>query len=360
MKKYRVKKKLEIKIKKEFNRCLKQDKRPALDSIIKHIKPFVKFNRGVTFPVNLGKLDLSKCKYVYRDNAKFSGVSTHTYSDKWFIVNGKQALYKTYDGASYSYAKEFRTTNEVLCYELAKQLNIPCVSYQFAHLENTNGTITYNALKEKQTIVPFVHIISNLSDLEKFHDFTYYRDGILNFAKMNNIKVDIEKVLFRIYQIIIFDMLTFQTDRNLSNISFIIETDKNKNKTLKVFPLFDSEFAFGVFALVDDNEKVDLSRWEFLKRYENYSTKIGFNKFNNGYLANLGGAVYLASKNPKYAEFLINVANNFNIKEVLSQMEADGVKFSKQQKQLYITLCSYSKKCLQEELKFQMITSNNK
>ena len=155
-------------------------------------------------------------------------------------------------------------------------------------------------------------------------------------------------------------MLTFQTDRNLSNISFVIETDSNKNKTLKTFPLFDSEFAFGVFALVEDREKVDLSRWEFLKRYENYSTKIGFNKLNNGYLSNLGGAVYWASKNPKYAEFLIDTVRNFNIKEVIAKMEEDGVNFSKEQKQLYITLCSYSKKCLQEELKSQMIVCSNK
>ena len=102
----------------------------------KKTKPIIKLRKNFKFPKNLG-ISLLHLSSTPR-HSFLKTDSTLSFSDVWFNLNGKQALYKTFD---YNGLKEFRKTNEIVCYELAKQLKIPYVAV-IGEEEEKNGTVS--------------------------------------------------------------------------------------------------------------------------------------------------------------------------------------------------------------------------
>ena len=177
------------------------------------IRPIIKLRKNFKFPRNLG-ISLLHLSSTPRQSS-LKTASTLSFGDVWFDINGKQALYKTFD---YNGLKEFRKANEIVCYELAKQLKIPCVHYEFAHLKKSTGVITYNALKENQTIISGKDIL-----FDRYENlFANYVSAIFDYMEIYEYSGDIKKIIFQIYQIAVFDLLTFQTDRHKTNVNFII------------------------------------------------------------------------------------------------------------------------------------------
>ncbi len=317
------------------------------------IRPIIKLRKNFKFPRNLG-ISLLHLSSTPRQSS-LKTASTLSFGDVWFDINGKQALYKTFD---YNGLKEFRKANEIVCYELAKQLKIPCVHYEFAHLKKSTGVITYNALKENQTILSGKDIL-----FDRYENlFANYVSAIFDYMEIYEYSGDIKKIIFQIYQIAVFDLLTFQTDRHKTNVNFIIEDKKH----LKLFPLFDNEYAFGAKVLEEyistKAEKISLTTKQFLKDYNDIAVKICFNTRKYwDYIENVKSAVYLATRQNDYATFLKNTIKNLDIEKCLQNLKAQGCKFSNEQENIYRNCINLSKNIfMQEMINQNLISPHNK
>ena len=316
----------------------------------KKIKPIIKLRKNFKFPKNLG-ISLLHLSSTPR-HSFLKTASTLSFDDVWFNINGKQALYKTFD---YNGLKEFRKTNEIVCYELAKQLKIPCVEYEYAHLKKSSGVITYNVLKKNQKIISGQEIL--LDNEENI--FSNYVSALFDYMEIYKYNGDIYKLINQIYEIAVFDLLTFQTDRHKTNINFIIEDNKN----LKLFPLFDNEYAFGTKVLEEytyfNSEKISLTTKQFLRDYNDIAVKICFSIRNyNDYIENVKSAVFLATRQKEYATFLKNTIKNLDIEKCLQTLKSKGYKFSHEQENIYKNCINLSKYIFMQEMITQKLIEN--
>ncbi len=175
--------------------------------------------------------DRSKNNYL-----NFSiGASTALYGDKWFIIDGEKAIFKDFAGGGTGH-KDKRIINEILCSQLAKNLNINSARYQKAEIHSLKGLVSYNFLKEGDELIP----LSKLSrDTENFNEIV---KNVLDYAKSNNLNCDKNLFTLDLFKMTLLDYLTLQTDRHSWNICFI----KDKNSNLSLSPVFDNEYAFAL------------------------------------------------------------------------------------------------------------------
>ena len=105
------------------------------------------------------------------------------------------------------------------------------------------------------------------------YDFTEMKKGILKsnnlydiwnvleiYAKINNVKIDIEDSMDKLINMFIFDIITSQGDRHADNWGIIIN---RKNNTIRICPLYDNS---GICHL--NREKAIMNIVEYVKRIE--------------------------------------------------------------------------------------------
>ncbi len=319
------------------------------------IQPIIKLRKNVKFPKNLG-ISLRHLTSTPRTDS-LQTASTLSFGGVWFNLKGQQVLFKTFNYNPVEGLKEFRQMNEIICYELAKQLKIPCVHYEFAHLKKSTGVITYNALRENQELITGNDILKDSYE----NLFANYVSSLFDYMSIHNYDADTNKIINHLYKIAVFDLLTFQTDRHKTNINFIIE-DK---KTLKPFPLFDNEYAFGTKIFYDyllknqnESQSISMSTKDFIEQYNEVACKICFNIRNyQDYIANVNSAVYLATRQNDYATFLKNAIKNLDIEKCLQTLKSKGCKFSREQEDIYRNCINLSKKIFLNEMTKQNLIS---
>lgn len=139
----------------------------------------------------------------------------------------------------------YSSYSELLVKELADQVGIPAAHYDLIRYKGQPGVLSKKVLeKEDETLILYRTLLQklkshssqtslNIEDVFSASKFLRY-DGIDKDALYDIIQ-DVCKV-------VVFDILTSNTDRNPGNLAILYSAE---NKTAKLAPIFDNEFAFG-------------------------------------------------------------------------------------------------------------------
>ncbi|MBE7082112.1 MAG: hypothetical protein E7378_00310 [Clostridiales bacterium] len=254
-----------------------------------------------------------------------TGVSSKTFGRKWFFMPEGKALFKTFDGSYSSSIANIRMLNEIICYKLAMQIGISCAQYIPANLVNHGknyvGLASVDILQPNETFVTY----------KSFRKIPGYDFGfnlvdfsqILDIYVQNGVKIDKQEMLLDMYQKILFDVITFQTDRNITNYCLIIN---KKNKSYRPCPLFDNEFAFACDYL-DTLDKPFIDFSDIVSTHSLFSKifTIEYELASSKRYANIISDIcFLAKKYPDMNLILKNTMKNLNIEQVFCELKNEG------------------------------------
>ena len=320
------------------------------------VKNVQKYNSGIK--LNFGR-DLTDAKVSLRP-AYTTGVSTKEYGRVWFWVGNKKTIFKTYDTFGYSDTRKIRMANELLCYELAKKMDVKCAVYETALNDKHKGIISYDVQKEYENLVSVENLYyrlckgtfeGNLKDIAK----------AVNELEKRGKRVNKKQIFIDLYKIMIFDALTMQNDRHLGNLFFI---ENSRHNSFRVSPLIDNEFAFNGIGIIDYiKENVDaVSQKEFLEKFENNKdiiTMFETNRItdNHSYLKNIKDICELALTNEELKGILIKTIKKMNIKKAIEKVEESGIKLGKDYKEYLVNVESLTKDLFVTELNKQKVLS---
>lgn len=159
------------------------------------------------------------------------------------LANRRFVFSFEYDGEKYFYKYNWIGIpyNELVAEELLKDFGISCVSYDLAVCSGKKGNISKTFKKEKAIYIDGEEILSNFwsndkyiethNNLEDIWDALEYRyDNYPNKRKI------IEKLMKKIVNIFVFDIISCQYDRHSVNWQ-IMESDDE----IDIAPLYDNE-----------------------------------------------------------------------------------------------------------------------
>ena len=277
------------------------------------------------------------------------GLSVQKYNNKWFVIQNGKAIFKTYDNWYKDDIKNIRMANELICYYLAKQLNINCAKYQPAHFDGDYGLISYNFLYGGDKLVPLYKFLKQMGDNSVSYTLTAIADALKTYSQIDQ-NTKKENIIFDVFKVMFFDTLTLQTDRHASNLNFIV----NKNAPIRLAPLFDNEFAFNVEYL-DTLCMYDYVTFEdFLTSYSKNAKMVSVdyemissNRFKN----NLTNIVNLAKCNPMFEQFVKDSLSKIDLDLVFKKVLQSGLKVNQYYKTYVKTLISKTASLFEQELK---------
>lgn len=326
----------------------------AQKPILKNVNKFsnIKLARGI----NIETLNFTTRA---KKDIKNLGVSTKEYGKVWFVMpDGSKALFKTYNVFSNVKNKKLRVINELLCYNLAKQINMPCAKYEPAHIDNQVGLISYSFLKDEEytkSLFELLNIDRNLSSnffgtleaLERYGELGY------TYNKRETLK--------KLYMYTVFDTITLQSDRHEGNIHFVFNDNSAK---IKLAPSFDNEYAFsidlvydmykqykGIGITIDDlRDKYSLKAKYFTIMDELRSTKRAFSD-------NVKNICAIAMADKEFAKILNNIINNLNVSEAFAELEKQNYVIPAEYKDYVETVVSENINVIRNSLK--MITKED-
>ena len=266
-------------------------------------------------------VNLKQFAHTFRSGAV--GMSTSKFGDKWFMLPKGRAIFKNFktNFRLYNLMTNLRMVNELLCYEIAKQLNIECAECEVATINNTRGVVSYDVAKPGEKLVQFFEISYddvNFTALSKIID-RYILDGY---------KVDKNQCMKDLFTRVVFDTLTIQTDSHGNNIHFLIDED---NKTFRVAPPFDNEFGFNIANIARIMEEKGVVSEDLLQEY--LSKIYSFihlrpkskDQEANSFESNLKEVIKIAKAKPEYSEIFNHMVSNFNMKDAIQKVEEKGV-----------------------------------
>ena len=136
--------------------------------------------------------------------SNFTGISTKEYGKYWFNINGKKAIFKSFD--TLKATKPARIVNELLCAELAKQVGVECAQCESATIDNKNGIISYNVANKNEEMVSARDFKLYMGVLDLNHSFVSY-SRILRLYKECGYKFNLADEMLKLYKVVVFDML---------------------------------------------------------------------------------------------------------------------------------------------------------
>ena len=213
----------------------------------------------------------------------------------------------------YNQIREVRIVNELLCYELSKQVGVLCAEYELATKDDVTGLVSYDVITNKnQKLIPAISMFNQLQ-ITCLNNFNSYMDAIKKYQQLGY-KIDSKKILCDLYKISLFDALTIQTDRHTNNIFMIVDTQK---KTIKVAPLIDNELAFASGICYESLDSDCYIYPESIKNYTIMINKIIEVKRNplkpNRYSENIKNLVELAKHNKTFDTIFKEMIQNYDI-----------------------------------------------
>lgn len=296
------------------------------------------------------------------------GISTGKFGRHWYSLPQGRAIFKTYDGSFMLYLKNIRIINEVVCFHLANQAGIACAKYEPANLqigkEDNVGLVSFDITKPREKLIHLYELT-----YEGCKDYwTLYQ--IYNNIEQLNYKysLDRDKICLHLYEMMIFDLLTMQTDRNTHNIHFILNKD---TKEFTSSPLIDNEFAFcakrikrilntrkpstkdALIFEMNNLSNDDLSKKEiYLYRVNNEEDRL------DSYFETIKEVVRLANEYEEARESLSRILSNINIEDAINKTEAMGYKIDENYKEYLRLVMSVSMEAF-EEIIFQNNNEND-
>ena len=290
-----------------------------------------------------------------------TGMSSKRYGTKWQMLPKGRAVFKTYDGEGvYKKIKEVRIVNELLCYELSKQVGILCAEYELANKDGITGLVSYEIKTDKnQELISAVAMFQRLNICCR-NNFDSYIEAIRRF-RQQGYKIDAKKVLCDLYKVTLFDALTLQTDRHSGNIFMIMDY---KKKTIKVAPILDNELAFASGICY---ESLDSDCYIYPESIKNYTFMIQkFIEIKNDpmvadkFKANIKNLAGLAKQNKTFEKIFKDMIFNYNIQTAIDKLSGKGVEINDKYKQFLVESQNITKKMLIEEYNLQTVYPSNK
>ncbi len=329
--------------------------------IVPIIKNFTRYNN-----LKLAKgINLSLYTSVSKKDE--SGISSVSFGDRWFILPKGKAIFKTFDKGFYDNVRKNRIYNELLCSKLAKQVGIECAEYEPAFKKGSStftGLISYNILKQDELLIAgnvlikkYIKIIKNIKDIS----FDEYQENsiekyikIFTMLKNNGQHINEKQIFEDLYKIVVFDALTFQTDRHNENVHFIYD---KKMENYRVAPLIDNEFAFGVEyinnAMNDKYTFRNIIMQKFLDDYDMYA-KLLYIKNNiqkkDKYKKQIEQIVKYSLKNEKLMEILIDISKKLDLDKAINELKKEGNVISSGYEEYIKNLFEYAKQSLKEAI----------
>lgn len=300
--------------------------------------------------------DIKLAKGVFVDSTNYSdrtqtdvGISTKSFGRFWFHTPKGKAIFKTYDDYQ-SEIRDLRIVNELLCYELSKQMGIRCAEYELAHLaDDVTGVVTYNVTKPSEQLINSVELYKR-QYLSQRQDLVDYSKALAFYIK-DGYDVDLDKAMKDLYKITLFDSLTMQSDRNSANIFFLID---EQNKTLKVAPLIDNEYAFNTQNFSKQlRENEDIKDSQFSERLDYIYKMITVDdevRDDSTFKENVKQLVNIAYNDPECGKIFKNFMNGFDVKKAMEKLGKQGVEISPRYKEYLLMTEKVIKDLYRQEL----------
>lgn len=146
--------------------------------------------------------------------------------------------------------------NEVVCYRLATLLNIRCCNYEMLTEEYVYSKYIYEPFKDV-----FIHARAVIDTIPDVDNYSYILDSL-----KTNYDVSVFDML-HLYKMFVFDFITNQDDRHLSNYAFLIQD----NRKLEAYPLYDN----GRCLFYDQDEEFIEEAVENISMYSNSFGLVG-------------------------------------------------------------------------------------
>ena len=326
------------------------------DSLIKN---YEKYNEIALKPA----LNLTKLPKEKREGNV--GISTKESGRVWHITSQGKVLFKAPTGKMTGVEEsEIRKLNEVVAYQLARLAGLNCAKYATAKSGKDVGVASYNFLKENETLINFAEFCKD-NEIQK-EEADYYRIAkALENGAYAGCKFDIKKLKRQMYEQLVFDTLLLQTDRNLSNISFVLNEETMQ---LNMAPIHDNEFAFMTNCLYyakyyDEQENPGIKGYvnscylgvlgarPFLyDTMQAYGTELPF-------IDNMQSIVKCAKDSEELKESLLKIIKYCtpdNLNKIYNALENAGNKINEDYKNYTISLLKYTS----SEFKREMLSEN--
>ncbi len=303
--------------------------------ILKNVNKFsnIKLARGI----NIETLNFTSRA---KKDIKNLGVSTKEYGKVWFIMpDGSKALFKTYNVFSNVKNKKLRVINELLCYNLAKQINMPCAKYEPAHIENQVGLITYNFLKDGEYTNSLFELLNVDKDLSgNIFDTLEALDSYSKIGYTYNKRETLKKL----YMYTVFDTITLQSDRHEGNIHFVFN---DNTAEIKLAPAFDNEYAFSIDLVYDMYKKYKNTDKSIEDLRDNYSLKAKYftvmdelRSTKMAFKNNVSNICAIAKADKEFAHILNNVINKLDVHKAFEMLEKQHYTISDEYKEYVETV----------------------
>ncbi|MBQ3493812.1 MAG: hypothetical protein IJA69_00175 [Clostridia bacterium] len=322
-------------------------------------KPILKFNKKFVFPRNPGRINLAQLKTHKTEPETGTSIA---YNNICFIVNGKKTMFKNYKFGPQEISS-FRALNEVICYLVGKQIGVKCAKCDFAKYHSDKkidyGTISFFDLNNNQKTISLKKLQEKtntycLRTLEEIENL------LKDYKKSHHINIDINKIMFDLYKLCVFDYLTMQCDRNTGNILFKQTYGRTRPINLELYPIIDNEHSFGTFVIDDHLFGVidKLTAENILNNYHSFCRRITVRQkfaYHNQYeILDNNREIYEMveyAKEKGYINFLKNAIAKYDITKIINKLKESGIKISKSEQEWY-ELCSYIQK---QNLAYELI-----
>lgn len=296
-------------------------------------------------------LDLDKFK-TKKSKLKFTGISINQYRNVLFSLDKGDAYFKTYSSSLFFDLKKQRIVNEQICYELEKQLGIPCVEYEPAYNRYDMGLVSYKINNKYEKIIPAYKLVKERE---------VYLDKLLSKLKQVQKKYNfnINNIMSDLYKIMIFDIITVQCDRHSANVLFLYN---KKQKELKVCPLMDNELSFAISLLYQNTEREKINSniyWDDIEKNLQFFSRIRANSriiYRISFREEIQDVVVLAKNNKELKKILISTIKNINIDNAINNLLEKGYKIDKSYVNYIKEIVNMTTCMIKEEMKVQHVT----
>ncbi len=306
-------------------------------------------NKGKYKTLKLAKgIDIKHLKKIKRYNYT-EGISTIGYGDTWFVTKYGKGLFKSYKHYDFNVSKDLRIISELLYNEVAKQVGVKVAEYKPANINKDVGLISIDVAKNGEKLIELSELFGKDLVIDNFE--TFYRALSVYRVDYN---FNEKEIYFDLFKMMILDELTFQEDRHNSNIHFLL----TKDNTIKLSPIIDNEFAFGVKTINKFHNfgSEQMRTQDFLKTHAGYMMfpvydRTTYLSTDVRYKENLKHLLQMSYGRKEYEEFVIKCLNNINIESAINNVEQLGYKISADYKKYLKDITDLSKQIFVSTIK---------
>ena len=305
---------------------------------VKGIKKFLNHQK-------FGGIDLTKFSRVPRGEYSILGAATQSFGSSWFMTPKGLALFKTYDNDDYIHIRDLRIINELVCMHVLQSLGIRCAEYEPANFvfeevdedysdgrKRTiyyDGLVTYNVTGIGEQLMPACALFDGVN-YDQF-SLEEISDRLDNLAD-RGYKFDKDEVMASLFAGVVVDFITKQTDRNGTNINFIVDEQNN----LRVAPMMDNEHSFYTLYMTQDlmynaaygkdKDEIDLKHFENMYRDHTSTCGMSIKTPSQNFTPNMArDIVSFAISSPQMMDILKHILGSIDISAAIKETESHGI-----------------------------------